>query len=240
MTLIIDDRENEKVITKFLIALGDKEHDPNGKAEVRRLQSADYIIGDIGIEAKEINDLWRSILGIGRSRTINAQLADLVEAFERPMLVVYGSKIKVYNPSKYRNRRSRPQDDIARAHAVIKQFKQELYLRFPQIQFMQVDTMDHFVEWVCRTHKQQEISQRLTTARAVRKTPKASTNPQILALSGVPGVSERIAMDILVRLGSLKNVMKSSTTQKQLMETSGVSRTVARRILSLRDEFILD
>ena len=70
MTLIIDDRENEKVITKFLIALGDKEHDPNGNAEVRRLQSADYIIGDIGIEAKEINDLWRSILGILRLRFI--------------------------------------------------------------------------------------------------------------------------------------------------------------------------
>ena len=89
--LYIDDRENDKVKHKILLRLGDKKHDPKGEAEVRRLKSADYIMGDWGIEAKEINDLYRSILGIGRTRTIAAQLADLSASFDVPMLVVYGT-----------------------------------------------------------------------------------------------------------------------------------------------------
>ncbi len=62
MVVVIDDRENEVVINKLLLKMGDRRYDERGNAEVKRLQSADYIIGDIGIEAKEINDLWKSIL----------------------------------------------------------------------------------------------------------------------------------------------------------------------------------
>ena len=57
MVVVIDDRENEVVINKLLLKMGDRRYDERGNAEVKRLQSADYIIGDIGIEAKEINDL---------------------------------------------------------------------------------------------------------------------------------------------------------------------------------------
>ena len=130
MTVVIDDRENPKVINKMLVAFGDQKYNPAGQAIVKRLQAADYIIGDIGIEAKEINDLWQSILGIGRSRTIYAQLQDLCEAFERPMLVVYGTQIKVYQRPGTPRQNNRQVH--ARAHNVIKSFKQELYHRFPK------------------------------------------------------------------------------------------------------------
>ena len=70
MMLVIDDRENELVINKIQYRMGDD-------CVVKRLNSADYVIGDLGIEAKEINDLYRSIMGIGRSRTIVGQLVDL-------------------------------------------------------------------------------------------------------------------------------------------------------------------
>ena len=87
--LIVDDRENDLLKHKLLVAMG--EH-----VKVKRLISADYIIGEIGIEAKEINDLYHSIMGHGRSRTIVGQLHDLNESFERPMLVVYNTKLKPY------------------------------------------------------------------------------------------------------------------------------------------------
>ena len=91
--LIVDDRENEVVINKILMKMGDSEQSSTGKAKVKRLRAADYIIGSRGIEAKEINDLYRSIYGMGRSRTIVDQLRDLDENFDEPMLVVYGNTL---------------------------------------------------------------------------------------------------------------------------------------------------
>lgn len=235
MVVVIDDRENEVVINKLLLKMGDRRYDERGNAEVKRLQSADYIIGDIGIEAKEINDLWRSILGIGRSRTIVAQLADLVATFERPMLVVYGNQIKVYQrPGK---RRTNPRQDIARAYAVIKSFKQELYHRFPTIQFMQVDTMDHFVDWIAQTHKNQAIARRLEAPMHVRRTPRVQTDARIAALAAIPGITETHARAMLEMFGSVPRLLRSKTTQKQLMEIPGIGRSKARLILSLRDQY---
>ncbi len=57
--LVIDDRENEIVIEKIQRRMVND-------CVVKRLISGDYIIGDMGIEAKEINDLYRSIMGFGR------------------------------------------------------------------------------------------------------------------------------------------------------------------------------
>ena len=85
--LLIDDRENPKVINKLLMRMGEE------NTQVLRMASSDYRIGSWGIEAKEINDLYRSILGLGRNgRTIVHQLRELQNDFDNPMLVVYGTK----------------------------------------------------------------------------------------------------------------------------------------------------
>ena len=92
--LIVDDRENDKVIHKLIMRLGDAKTDPEGKVWVTRLKTGDYIIDDWIIEAKEINDLAKSITGQGRSRTIAAQLRDMCNFAEKkkmvPWLTVYG------------------------------------------------------------------------------------------------------------------------------------------------------
>ena len=94
--LLIDDRENPKVVNKLTMALGDRNLDNKGQAKVQRLESADYVIGELGIEAKEINDLYNSIVGVGRTRTINDQLDDLLNSYKSAMLVVYGTQLKPY------------------------------------------------------------------------------------------------------------------------------------------------
>ena len=86
--LLVDDRENPKVINKLLMRMGEN------NVKVCRMVSADYAMGTWGVEAKEINDLFRSILGIGRNRTIVSQLRDLQDNYDNPVLVVYGAKLK--------------------------------------------------------------------------------------------------------------------------------------------------
>jgi len=232
MVVVVDDRENNRLIHRLFVKLGDHSQDEDGKVQVKRLQVGDYIIGDIGVEAKEINDLWKSIMGIGRTRTINAQLADLCETFERPMLVVYGNQVKVY-----RKKKGNPRREIARAHAVMKSFKLSLYHRFPKIQFMQVPTMDDFVDWVVYTHEQQRIGQHLTMPGVVKRYRSMSDDPRIIALASLPGMTERHAEDLLKEFGSIPKILRSKVTQKSLMEIRGVGRSKAKMIQGLRDEF---
>ena len=49
-----DDRENEKLLHRLFVKVGDQKNDPKGQCAVKRLSTADYIISEYGIEAKEI------------------------------------------------------------------------------------------------------------------------------------------------------------------------------------------
>jgi len=159
--LVIDDRENSILKNKLLLKLGDNKLSVEGQARVQRLKTADYIIGDWGIEAKEINDFYRSIMGIGRNgRTINNQLAELSEAVNVPFLVVYGTKYKPYRRGKKLSRQQASME-VARMKSITKAYKLQLYCRFPDIKYMEFPTMDDFVDWLIFNHTQKEISKNL-------------------------------------------------------------------------------
>ena len=121
--LLVDDRENPKVIDKILMRMGDAKLDKKGDARVLRMKSSDYRMGTRGIEAKEINDLYRSILGIGRNRTIVAQLRDLQENYENPVLLVYGTKLKPWVQGSRRPTAKQIAMEMARMKKVINQFE---------------------------------------------------------------------------------------------------------------------
>ena len=146
--LVIDDRENEILINKIQSRMGDD-------CTVRRLESADYVIQDVGIEAKEINDLYRSIMGIGRSRTIVGQLTDLQRNFDNPMLVVYGSILKPF--VKGRPDAQRLAIEKTRMVKTIENFKATFYNRFPQIKYMELANMTEFINWLIINHTQLNI-----------------------------------------------------------------------------------
>ena len=138
--LVIDDRENQKLIHELLLVMGDGSQEEKGQAIVKRLPSADYVMGDCGIEAKEINDLYRSIMGIGRTRNITAQLDELQNNYENPMLVVYGTKLKPYFP-KFRPTIQQVNKEMTKMRKVIQTFKATFYQKFPQIKYMEVSSM---------------------------------------------------------------------------------------------------
>jgi len=226
--LIVDDRENDLLKHKLLVAMG--EH-----VKVKRLISADYIIGEIGIEAKEINDLYHSIMGHGRSRTIVGQLHDLNENFERPMLVVYNTKLKPYVRGGGRAAIGR---ELRKMHAVIKKFKQNFAIQFPNIQYMELSSMDEFVDWLNAMHHGLRV-RKITTAepKEIQKKSNRNVDPRVAVLSSIEGVSERAAHDLLSHFGSIPRILRSRTSQRMLMEIEGIGRKRAKAILSLRERY---
>ncbi len=226
--LVVDDRENDLLKHKLLAAMG--EH-----IKIKRLISADYIIGEIGIEAKEINDLYHSIMGHGRSRTIVGQLHDLNENFERPMLVVYNTKLKPYVRGGGRAAIAR---ELRKMHAVIKKFKQNFAIQFPNIQYMELSTMDDFVDWLNAMHHNMRIrGVTIAEPKEITRTSNRNIDPRIAALSSIEGISERAAHDLLSHFGSIPRILRSRTSQRQLMEIDGIGRKRAKAILSLRDRY---
>ena len=227
--LIVDDRENDLLKHKLLVAMG--EH-----VKVKRLISADYIIGEIGIEAKEINDLYHSIMGHGRSRTIVGQLHDLNESFERPMLVVYNTKLKPYVRGGDRSAIAR---EMRKMHAVIKKFKQTFAIQFPNIQYMELSSMDEFVDWLNAMHHNLRI-RKISTAEPAELAKKSNRNvdPRVAVLSAIEGVSERAAHDLLAHFGSIPRILRSRTSQRMLMGIDGIGRKRAKAILSLRETYL--
>lgn len=236
--LIIDDRENEKVVNKLLMRVGDWSLDPKGQAKVMRLKSADYVIGEWGIEAKEINDLYRSIMGFGRNRTIIDQLRDLQENFDRPFLVVYGTKLKPY----VRGRPSRQAMAIetTKMKKTIDQFKLTFYQRFPKIRYMELPTMEAFIDFLVLNHTQMTIDGQSGLNRIpdfVRHREAKNADDRIKALSSIGGITNTMAIDLLEHFGSIPQILHSRRTQKDLMEVKRIGRTKAKKILDLRKKY---
>ena len=236
--LLIDDRENDKVKNKLLMRVGDWSLDPKGQGKVMRMQSADYVIGQWGIEAKEINDLYRSIMGIGRTRTIVDQLRDLQENFDRPFLVVYGTQLKPYVRGK--PSRQAMAIETARMKKVIDQFKLTFYQRFPKIRYMELPTMDSFVNFLVVNHTQMTLDGQSGINRLpdfVKKTNAKKADDRVKLLTCVSGVTNTMAIDLLEHFGSVPQILHSRRTQKDLMEVKGIGRTKAKKILDLRKKY---
>tara|TARA_R100001443_G_scaffold49985_3_gene62287 strand:+ start:4096 stop:4611 length:516 start_codon:yes stop_codon:yes gene_type:complete len=161
--LIVDDRENDKIIHKLIMSLGDAKTDPDGKVFVTRLKTGDYIIDDWIIEAKEIKDLSASIIGQGRSRTIAAQLRDmntfaLLEG-KIPYLVVYG-ETKDLKPFFAKGTKGGKQNAViqkARMKSRIASFKKSFLFRFPATRYFELETLQDYVDWLIEAYKQKIV-----------------------------------------------------------------------------------
>lgn len=229
--LFIDDRENPKVSNKVLMALGDNNLNPEGRAKLERLSVGDYTIPDMGwgVEAKEINDLYHSIKGNGRSRTVNAQLVDLADNFDVAFLVVYGTQLKPFVKGRKPTRQEMA-IRIQRMNATIKKYKETLHIRHPKIKFMQVDSMDDFVEWIKANYTQMIIQGKRNMHPFLTGGVMEETDPRIRMLCGVQGITPHIAKDLLAKYGSIQKILDKKITQKELMKTKGITRQRAKQL----------
>jgi len=239
MVIYVDDRESDKLKHELIARLGDKAFSDKGGVIVKRLPYGDYILGEWAIEAKEINDLYRSIMGIGRNgRTVNHQLAELAETSKKPFVVVYGTQLKPYFKGRVASRRIR--QEIAKMNRVIKSWKMTFYLRHPEVHFMQFATREDFIEWLIVNHNRLMQDGKIGVSDDIKKARKEECDPRIVALSAIAGITEKIAKDLLTKFGSIPAIMKSRVKQKELMEIRGVGRITARRIQALRVRWVPD
>ena len=229
-----DDRENEALLHRLFLAAGNRKTDPKGDILVKRLNYGDYIIGDWVIEAKEINDLYRTILGIGRNgRNITHQLQELCDTSDKPFLAIYGTQLKPY----FKGRKARANEmsrEIAKMNRVIKSFKMTVYSHFPKIRVIEFATMDDFVQWLTIAHLKKKMKQSLTVANRTKTPPD---DPRLLALMGVQGITEEIATLLLNKYGSIPNLLKTKVKIKDLMAIRGIGRVTARRLKDLRKQW---
>tara|TARA_R110001592_G_scaffold17510_6_gene73691 strand:+ start:1710 stop:2432 length:723 start_codon:yes stop_codon:yes gene_type:complete len=233
--LLIDRRENEKLIHKLIAKMGDHDQDPKGMAKVLHLKSGDYILGEWGVEAKEINDLYNSILGIGRSRTIVAQLHDLCETFDKPFLVVYNRELKPWFHGRRPTARELS-DQRKKMATVIKSFKMTMHQRFPKLHFLQLNTMDDFVDWLYTNYRQNVIAKVKTPIEHQAEPTIRHHDSRIKTLMGC-GVTPEQAEKLLLKYSSIPILLRKNTKQKDMMKCARITRKQAKRILALRDTF---
>ena len=234
--LLIDHRENPKLIHKLLVKMGNADNDEKGDARVLTMKSADYVIGDWGIEAKEINDLYRSILGIGRSRTIVGQLKDLCDTYERPFLVVYNTELKPW----FHGRRATAKElseERKKMAAVINSFKMTMHQRFPNLHFLQLTTMDDFVEWLYTNHRQNVIAKiKPPTAHLPKQVVNINDDDRIKCLMTC-GINREQATALLLEYGSIPAILRKKTRQKDMVACANITSKQAKKVLALRKDY---
>tara|TARA_B110000240_G_C13492457_1_gene450268 strand:+ start:1403 stop:2122 length:720 start_codon:yes stop_codon:yes gene_type:complete len=236
MVVYIDDRENPTLIHALLGRLGNVDTEPQGKGKVKRLSTGDYVIGSWGIEAKEINDLYRSILGIGRNRNLTQQLADLCDAYEYPILAVYGGRLKPYFGKRVGNKTVA--SEMMKMRGVIRNFKLNLYARFPKIRYIEFATMEEYIEWIVCSHTKLAVKNAIAVEKKIRRSGDLSEDYRVMMLASIPGVTIDSAHALLTEFGSLKNIMLTKTNRKALTKVMGISNPTADRIISIREDYL--
>lgn len=228
MVVYIDDRENPILIKSLLERL-------KSDAQVKRLSTGDYVLGSWGVEAKELNDLYRTILGIGRTRNLTQQLADLCDAYEYPILAVYGTQLKPY----FRRRVTKKvvAQEIMKMKGVIRSFKLSMYVRFPKIRYIEFSTMEDYIEWLVVSHTKLAIKSALATPKNIRRKGNYKDDYRAVMLATIPGCTVTSAHALLKEFGSLRNILLAKTNRKALTKVKGITNPTADRILSIREPY---
>ena len=82
-----------------------------------------------------------------------------------------------------------------------------------------------------------QISYALLAPKKERSGRSGDSDPRIAALSGIAGVTEDIAKDVLSHFGGFKALLLSKANRKALTAIRGVNTPIADRILNLRTPY---
>ena len=119
---------------------------------------------------------------------------------------------------------------------VIRSFKMTMHHRFPELNYMQLHTMDDFVDWLDTNHRQNLIARHRPRAGHVPPEPQYVDDPRVGALVGC-GISIEQAQRLLNHYETLPRILQRQTKQKDMMEAAGISRKQAKAVLNLREKF---
>ena len=209
--IYIDYREKNNAVTQVL-----SKH--NIPYQVRELPVADYIVGDIGIERKTIQDYIGSIID-GR---LSNQLYELSYNFDISYLCIIGYISEAIITSKFSRK------------AFISSLVGSSLKRAPDGKQGQIITVNlendydfgYFIIYLLNKIKEQEP--RLPRFKKINISKEKEL---IYILSSIPGIGEKRAENLLKKFGNIKSIVNAEI--KDLMEVEGIGEERARRLYNI-------
>lgn len=211
-TLYIDNRERsglEDLIKKH----ADKE---KIKWEVKQNLITDYCYGQLGIEAKTIQDYFQSL----QSGHLQHQLENMDDNFNRMVLVIHGTVDKYVGLMRKRGNKTPFPRVQAQFIGSLARFDVDFDLTI-----MHFATSSEAARWIVKRCAKDGTIGSASTYRTLRRT--TSEDVRMDGLRAI-GCSEAIAKRLLARFGSIAELCGASV--KELMKIEGVGKIRAKAI----------
>tara|TARA_R100000152_G_C6773483_1_gene200823 strand:- start:1458 stop:2165 length:708 start_codon:yes stop_codon:yes gene_type:complete len=211
--LFVDNRERSG-----LEALVKRHADKEGiKWEVKQNLITDYCYGQIGIEAKTMQDYFQSL----QSGHLQSQLENMDDNYQRMILIIHGTIDKYVGQMRKRGNRT----PYARIEAMFIGSLARFDVDF-DLTIMHFDSSSAAARWIIKRCAKDGTIGSATTFRRMRR-----TTSEDLRVDGLRtmGCSEAIAKKLLERFGSLMEI--GSASLKELMKVEGVGKIRAKAIM---------
>ena len=211
--LFIDNRERSGLETLI------KRHADKAKIEweVKQNLITDYAYGQIGIEAKTIQDYFQSL----QSGHLQSQLENLDDNYQRMILVIHGTIDKYVGLMRKRGNKTPYPRIEAMFIGSLARFDVDFDLTI-----MHFDSSSAAARWIVKRCEKDGTIGSASTFRRMRRT--TSEDLRIDGLRAM-GCSEAIARKLLENFGSLMEI--GSASLKELMKLEGVGKIRAKAIM---------
>lgn len=213
MKVLVDHREKSSRIPNILTRIG-------VDFEYANLPVSDYLINDIGIERKDINDYIAS-LADGR---LHRQLYELSYNFSLSYLCVIGYISEALLTSKF-NRRAYISSLVGSSLKRAPDGKQG------QIVTVNLETDYDFAYFIKYLADKLENYEPRVAPVVLTKKAYTDTDRILNIISAFPGISEVKAKNILKKFGSIKNFVNADIAD--LMKVEGIGDVTASRLYKL-------
>jgi len=208
LRIVADARETPSGIPELLAGKG-------VYLQKKSLDVADYVIGEIAIERKTVNDFISSLY---RGRLFE-QAERISSAYSKYLLIVEGDAQEALADLKNPN--------------VYWGTLLALALKFDFRIFFTMD-QDETASLLYLLAKQAQSDYRMQRPMLVKKPRMETTKDwQILILGSLPSIGPKLAEKLLQSFGSVRNVLKASS--KELAVRGGIGEARARKIQQLLD-----
>jgi Fanconi anemia group M protein len=203
LKIIIDSRERN---TELISALENR----GIEAAIKTLAVGDYIISDrVGIERKTVSDFESSLMN-GR---MFEQLARLKEAYERPILLIEGSR-----------------EDFRLKQNVVFGAIISMYID-DNLQVLLSEGIDDTADMLLSLAKHEQSGR--TRMPSLKGGAHAYTDSeyQEYMVGNLPGVGPKLAKALLSHFGSIRNI--ASSDMEDLLKIDKIGKVKAKRILDI-------
>lgn len=206
LKIIVDVREIGTNVVKKLYKLG-------VKIESKKLEVGDFILSErVCVEKKTVRDFLQSLID-GR---LFEQVKNLVENFEKPLIIVEGDR------NMYTERMIHP-NAIRGAIAAL-----AIDFRVPIIQTISEEETALFLYSIA---SREQIDKKISISLHGKKKPILDEYLQEYVVSSLPGIGREIARNLLKHFKTIRNLFNADVDE--LKKVKNVGKKKAERIVSI-------